>query len=390
MTNSTQPYGTLKVVVKVHESSSDSIPKQIQVLGSDMTVQKTDWMKGKTWGGSFSSGVYMVRMHLASGKQIEQVAHIDAGKETTLDFDLSPFSPRESQEWMYFTKSNSGDNPIPSPQKPGFSTRAVNKKPSVNVSVYQWQFLANAWHIQLMSVFAVGNINEVGESFSLHIPQGLHVFEVRNHDQPSIFVSVPPGDVKCMIKVAEGPLSMVPALDVSISSANEKAQALLGLISSGDISRAKSLDEAEDLLYKKIEDPASAAIGGYFLLKTGKLEKMHDWANNLADLFSWMSDGCVIHAWQLIQQDQKVYGPLNITLIRQRLLEAVQRGIPIYSEGLRLLNEGLMMLSFDLKGDADIEAALKKIKSYLCYADLSQETTTFTGTSPDEPGAGRV
>jgi len=81
---------------------------------------------------------------------------------------------------------------------------------------------------------------------------------------------------------------------------------------------------------------------------------------------------------------------MNIKAIRDRLIEAVNRGIPVYTEGLRLLYDGLTMLSFEFKQkDEAVEQAFARIKQYMAYADMSQETTTFTGIYPDQPGGNK-
>lgn len=380
--------GKLQVVVDSHMSDSDYIPKQLQVLGADMTLKQSNWLSSKGWDHELTPGVYMIRLNLSSGKQLEQIAHIISGEVTNLKFDIGQFSPRETQEWMYLTKSNSGENPS------GPSFRNISKqrltKSLENVSARRWNLESYNWvaidDVPIKNVF----IDDVGETFQFHVPQAMQLLEVEVPGKPSCFVCLPPGQhIKCMIKIAEGPENVVPELDVLIGTSKGKAQALLSLITSGDMARARTLStvrDAESLLQSKMIDAASAAIGGYFLLKTGDLERMHDWANNLANWFPWMPDGSIIHAWQMIQQG--VSTPDIIPVIRNRFLEALNRGIPVYTEGMRLLYEGLNMLSYELKKeDKAVEQALSRVKQYMCFIDLSQETTTYTGAYPDKPGS---
>jgi hypothetical protein len=378
--------GQLQIVVDAHTPDSDLIPKHLQIMGADLRVQQSAWMNGKNMEQELRPGVYMVRLNLASGKYLEQVAHIQQDQVTKLDFDISQFSPRESQEWAYLTKASAGNNP----ESPAF--RGAGNKESAkflnNVTAHRWEWKQGVWtatdDIPIINV----SIDEVGETYTFYVPEAMQVLELEAPGKASCFVSLPPAsEIICMIKIAEGPENVVPELDISISTTNRKAQVLLSLITSGDMARAKSLSSVKDateLLYSKMQDPAAAAIGGYFLLKTGELEKMHDWANNLASWFPWMADGAIIHAWQVIQQG----GPdINIMAIRDRLIEAVNRGIPVYTEGLRLLYDGLTMLSFEFKQeDKLVEQALTRIKQYMAYADMSQETTTYTGSYPDLPG----
>ena len=67
--------------------------------------------------------------------------------------------------------------------------------------------------------------------------------------------------------------------------------------------------------------------------------QLHDWPKNLANWFPFLPDGCVIWAWLLIYQK-----PAERSEIARYLFMAAERGIPIYSEGLRLLTDGLRLL----------------------------------------------
>ena len=217
------------------------------------------------------------------------------------------------------------------------------------------------------------------------------MLEISGVGIPLKYVCLPPSvRLKILIKPASRPNQLMHPIDVIVSSSKWLSEAILSLITSGDMEQAKSLSnarEAEMLLYKKIEDPTGATVGGYFLLKINDLDRLHDWANNLSNWFEWMPDGSIIHAWQLINDRLNIQK--NIPIIRKRLLEAVDRGIPIYTEGLRLLLEGLTMLSYHFfKQDRDIEMALRKIKNIAGEADWNCPTTTFTSSnslSNDEP-----
>jgi hypothetical protein len=224
----------------------------------------------------------------------------------------------------------------------------------------------------------------------------MQVLQIDAGGLPGICVCLPPSPaLRCLIKRAEGPEDAVYPLDITVSTDNLKAESLLALLTNGSINQAKSLmkiEQAEQLLYDKGIDPAAAAIGGYYLLKMNALEHLHDWANNLANRFPWMPDGAIIHAWQQLRKSDTKQNVIKEG-VRERFLQAIDRGIPIYTEGLRLLYDGLKLLSYSsTEGDSldvAVKQALEKIKKYVQAVDWSQETTTFTGVSPARPGAGR-
>jgi hypothetical protein len=129
-----------------------------------------------------------------------------------------------------------------------------------------------------------------------------------------------------------------------IATENPDADAVIEYMANGDMRAAASMstwiERAADLLRDKIEDPYGAAVGGYLLLRLRRYEQMHNWARNLADWAPNFADGPIIWASQQIgEQGSSAAGEIEIYLRR-----AVERGLPVYTEGMRLLSEGLRML----------------------------------------------
>ena len=111
-----------------------------------------------------------------------------------------------------------------------------------------------------------------------------------------------------------------------------------------DLSRAAALldmDLLEELLRDKLQSPLGASVAGMVLLRTGALWRMHDWARNLAKWFPSWSEGPVLWAHQLVQQNGEVRNyrgaktkfdvegtddPLDW------IIELEQRGLPSLSE----------------------------------------------------------
>lgn len=117
---------------------------------------------------------------------------------------------------------------------------------------------------------------------------------------------------------------------------------------------------------------------------------MHDWASNLANWFPWLPDGPVIFAWKLILEYSKIEDEIEDHYIsgriRESLLQAVARGMPVFTVGLRLLYEGLTMCSYKYKEEDEVvEEALKAVRVFLSNTDTSKETTTYLGHYPDLP-----
>lgn len=140
-------------------------------------------------------------------------------------------------------------------------------------------------------------------------------------------------------------------ITVRIHSTSDAADTIVGYLSRGDLYAAEAMTEWTDhaigMLQSKVADPYAAAVGGYLLLRLQQQPShLHSWAQNLADWFPFLPDGCVIRARQLMQH------PLpDTTELEVLLLEAVRRGVPVYTEGLRLLTDALRLM-----GDTGREA----------------------------------
>ena len=333
--------------------------------------------------------MYVVRLNFSSGSQMENVVELGVGKTTNILFDIDELDPKQVVDWRYLVKSN-GASDIQSTefrnyQKPMFLQ---------NISGRRWQWDGGGWHAFDIDTIQNQLISMDGTHYQLYTSGMLEMLELRAPDRDSIFVCLPPEHtLDILITAGEGPVSDVAYLDVCVTTTNYKAQSLLSLISAGDINKARTLitvNEAEQLLFQKMVDPASAAIGGYYLLKTGELERMHDWAKNLANRFEWFPDGLVLYAWQLIQDKNQTEGISNNT-IKKLLLEVVRRGVPVYTEGLRLLYEGINMMAYEEDhSDPEVSVACTLVRQYMDAADMGKDTTTFTGIAPNKPGFSRA
>lgn len=169
------------------------------------------------------------------------------------------------------------------------------------------------------------------------------------------------------------------SLSVRIATLASSADTIASYLQRGDLYSAEAMaqwiEEAAGLLFDKMEDPYAAAVGAYLLLRLKKFDQMHDWARNLANRFGFLPDGCVIWAWQLIHQQ-----PLNADEIRKYLLMAVERGLPVYSEGLRLLTDGLRLMGPD--GRAACDEVVKSAGVVLWSSPLTATLNAEPGTAP--------
>ncbi|UWZ39527.1 hypothetical protein Drose_15590 [Dactylosporangium roseum] len=116
---------------------------------------------------------------------------------------------------------------------------------------------------------------------------------------------------------------------------------------------------------------------GYLLLRTGD-ERFARWSRRLADVLPASPDAAVLSAWRWLHGS-----PHNLRASRRELLRSMRLGLPVVSDGLRLLVEGLAAVAHGRAGTAALRA-LKAVRPYQ-YALVPGVITAFTGLTPNIP-----
>lgn len=172
---------------------------------------------------------------------------------------------------------------------------------------------------------------------------------------------------------------------------------MLGYLESGrigivDALQEQFLDNAESLLFQKRQNPFGAAAGALVLLKLQAYERLHDWPYNLATWFPWLADGAVVAGWCGLlgmppNQRARLY--FDGASPRALFLAAASSGVPLFTESLHLLVEGLKrcLAAAREKGETDEELAqaLKKMRVFGRACAPGRPFTLFRGESPLEP-----
>ena len=327
-------------------------------------------------------GIYVVEAALPSGQSIQQVVNVEKDQDLDVHMNAGKLSPHEFHAWAYLNK-NARHRPKRSLAHPDFEGAWVRL----------WRRHGTGEWIVVGSELKDGSTwDDDGVNYRLSAFGGMQMLQVGGPEVPWKCVALPGAqDLRVLIRPANGPVGDVHPLDVVVSTNNTGAEAILSMLTSGAIDQAKAMEHAgaaETMLYGKMADPTAAAIAGYYLLKTGELDRLHDWTRNLANWIDWMADGAVIRAWHLLKAVR--YAGTDPDEARQKarafFLEAVDRGVPIYTEGLRLLRDGLNALSSN-PDDAEARAAKSKIDAYTQSCDWTAPLTTFNGSAPDKPSA---
>ena len=177
---------------------------------------------------------------------------------------------------------------------------------------------------------------------------------------------------------------------VDVTSPSAMAAAIASYLAAGQVDAAGTLAptvvaRARQMFKGKLRDPDGAAVASYFLLRVGQQESLKDWPANFAEWFPDLPDAAVIHAWQLLRRP----GVPDRDLALERLRDAVLAGIPRYTEGLRLLFQGLQILETADPPSNVISGLLEKVRPYAAACDWNSVHTTYWGTAPTSPNLKR-
>jgi hypothetical protein len=135
-------------------------------------------------------------------------------------------------------------------------------------------------------------------------------------------------------------------LDYSMTVGDPMINTALGYINSGAVHLAHKLIDAnlaEEMLYQKVSYPFPATIGGYILVLGRNIKQYRSesnnwksWVSNLDNWFDWLPDGAILHATMCLMDRNP-----DLDLARDALQRSMQRGLPIFTFGLKYLMDGL-------------------------------------------------
>ncbi len=116
----------------------------------------------------------------------------------------------------------------------------------------------------------------------------------------------------------------------------------LGFLSSGSLPTVRRLAEtAKEMLYEKHMNPFAAVAGAYALVGTAmeaKDKEWHQWVFNLLTRFPFIPDGAI--QWGQLKMRMRRSAD-EIAEAKRAFKEGYNRGLPVYSLGVRWLLEGL-------------------------------------------------
>jgi hypothetical protein len=163
-----------------------------------------------------------------------------------------------------------------------------------------------------------------------------------------------------------------PSLSAAVSSGDRMVDALFAYVGIGALASARAaspilIAKAETFLYEKNEDPVRACLAAYTLLSVGALPHPQ-WLANLANRFQFLPDGDIANAWYLLRTG--VYDKA-----RSYFQSALAKGLPMYTEGVRLLRNGLNFVAELFPNDSETKSAAVLANRLANVANLDSKLT---------------
>lgn len=231
-------------------------------------------------------------------------------------------------------------------------------------------------------------------------PKARCLIEIKKAEAPARVVAFPGFSKDHSFYVSLRNSAGAPRMLPSISSRAEdpSLQGLLDILANPGASNSEGLldaaqhdGRAQEYLYAKTQDPFAAAAGGYLLIRHRRLDMLHNWPRNLTEWFPDLPDAPIISGWQtlLMSSDDESESRRDAQAALRAFADAVARGLPIFDEGLSLLDTGLKFVTRLIgKDDQELCSNLRRtLRPLLENRAPFGPFLGFIGEAPDRPGA---
>ncbi|WP_131812444.1 hypothetical protein [Mycobacterium mantenii] len=203
-------------------------------------------------------------------------------------------------------------------------------------------------------------------------------------------VQLPPArNVTMTLLPASGRVEVDDRVTFRVVGQSPLATAMLGYLCTGQLDYASVI--APRLIDQALSNRSHSAfedvlVASYYALRTGQSAP---WIADIPRELPALADSAIIKAWDMINGRERP----DRDSVRNLLLSAAEMPPPRYTEGLRLLYQGLQLLGQpgpDLalprpSEDPDLRASLCRIKRYAEACDWSAPYTTYWADRPDNP-----
>ncbi len=251
-----------------------------------------------------------------------------------------------------------------------------------------WQFEKGEWQ-KARIIPSMQYKSDVARQLDLDLDAKPYLLQVGGSRVPWRFVALP-GSGLCRILLTPNDSKdpRADSLKIVVTSFRTSAEMLLEFLSRDSVRAANimanSTELAVSLFAEKFTDPIAAIAGAYYLLRIEDWNRIPLWWwENLSNNFNWIPDGAIVHCIRLLRaglkDDSERRDAINL------FKACIDRGWPVYEEGLQLLQEAGSLLRY--VADRNDAEYFVKVESLITAKIWAGATLSFYGKVPTKPSA---
>jgi hypothetical protein len=251
-----------------------------------------------------------------------------------------------------------------------------------------WKFSDRQWTLQELKPDATYRNGAVWQ-LDLTLDQSPWLLQIGGSKVTWRFVSLPGGGpARVLITPKDSIDPRADALKVIVTSFRTDAETLLEFLARDAMrsveTLASSTELATRLFAEKFTDPISALAGAYYLLRVDVWPRIPRWwFENLSQVFHWLPDTALVHCIRLLREGSDVEASQYDA--RALFAESLERGWPVYGEGVALLQEAAALLR---RPDITKEQILfDRVQALGASKAWAGAAASFYGRSPEAPSA---
>lgn len=277
---------------------------------------------------------------------------------------------------------------------PRISLAAPDKGSSMSITRYEnvwlrvWRFDNGEWSPIPMAP-RMQYKSDVAKQVDLELEARPHLLQIGGSETYWRFVALPGGGpCRVLLTPNDSKDPLVDPLKVVVTSCRSDAETLLEFLARDAIRAATTMANSTEIAFaffeEKLNDPISAVAGAYYLLRIEAWDRVPlNWWKNLSGNFEWIPDTAILHCIRLLRAG---LGEKKTRIEALNLFKAcLDRGWPVYEEGLQLLQEaGSLLRSIASRRDAEYFARVETLATAKTRAGAA---FSFYGRVPSKPSA---
>lgn len=251
-----------------------------------------------------------------------------------------------------------------------------------------WKFAGGVWTLRPLQPQATYR-NDTAWQLDLELDAAAWLLQLGGSKVIWRFISLPGGGpARVLITPRDSDDPRADALKVVVTSHRGEAETLLEFLARDALRSAKTLAGsaalAQQLFAAKLADPVSAVAGAYYLLRANPQHNQPlDWYENLYREFRWLPDAAIVYCTRTLREGLRD-APAR-RAVRKLFGECLERGWPVFGEGVSLLQENAALLRGSGKRAENPDYA--RVMALGAARAWAGAAASFYGRHPDEPSA---